>query len=49
LEGVQKLRYPDFEVIVVDDGSSDGTGDIAREYDVRIIRTSERFDGSRQV
>ena len=30
-------RYPDFEVIVVNDGSSDATGDIARRYPVRLI------------
>ena len=39
LEGIFNLDYPDFEVIVVDDGSSDATSAIAQGYDVRLIRT----------
>jgi GT2 family glycosyltransferase len=41
-EGLRRLDYPDFEVIVVDDGSTDDTAAIVREYDVRLIRTPNR-------
>jgi GT2 family glycosyltransferase len=37
-----RLEYPDFEVIVVDDGSQDDTARIAGEYDVRVITTQWR-------
>src|SRR5438309_967291 len=40
LEGLQKLRYPDYEVIVVNDGSTDATPAIARQYPVRLINSS---------
>jgi GT2 family glycosyltransferase len=41
-EGLIELDYPDFEVIVVDDGSKDRTPDIAREYGFRVISTENR-------
>ena len=42
LEGLQKLEYPNCEIIVVDDGSTDRIAAIAREYDCRLIRTENR-------
>jgi GT2 family glycosyltransferase len=42
MEGIREIEYPDFETIVVDDGSTDGVGRIAAEYGVRVIRTENR-------
>jgi O-antigen biosynthesis protein len=39
LEGVERLEYPELEVIVVDDGSTDDTAAVAADFDVRLIRT----------
>jgi GT2 family glycosyltransferase len=39
LQGIERLDYPDLEVIVVDDGSTDDTAAVAGEFDVRLIRT----------
>ncbi len=36
-EGLQRLAYPDLQVIIVNDGSRDASGSIAREYGFRVI------------
>jgi chlorobactene glucosyltransferase len=43
LESLTRLRYPDFDVLVVDDASSDGTGDVAARHGARVLRV-ERPD-----
>jgi O-antigen biosynthesis protein len=42
LEGLGRQNYPDYEVIVIDDGSTDDTAAIAAEFDVRLVRTPNR-------
>jgi GT2 family glycosyltransferase len=41
-EALCALDYPDYEVVVVDDGSSDATGEIAARHGLRVIRTENR-------
>jgi len=41
-EALQSVEYPDFEVILVDDGSQDATAAIGREFGVRVISTENR-------
>ena len=42
LDGVTALNYPRYEVIVVVDGSTDASADIARTFGVRVICTDNR-------
>ncbi|MFC1776780.1 glycosyltransferase, partial [Pseudomonadota bacterium] len=41
-EALSRISYPDVEVIVVNDGSTDETAKIAGEYDVKLISTENR-------
>jgi GT2 family glycosyltransferase len=49
-EGLMRLEYPNVEVIVVNDGSTDATPAIAGEYPFRLVTTENRgLSGARNT
>jgi glycosyltransferase involved in cell wall biosynthesis len=47
--GTARAEYPDAEIIVVDDGSDDGTGDIAEQAGATIVRHPESLGNGAAV
>jgi glycosyltransferase involved in cell wall biosynthesis len=42
LDGLQNVDYPNFEVLIVNDGSTDSTPKVASEYPFKLINTENR-------
>lgn len=42
IEGLIDMNYPQYEIIVVNDGSTDNLADIVRQYPVKLINTENR-------
>lgn len=42
LTELSRLNYPDYEIVVVNDGSKDTTPQIAKEFNVRLVSTINR-------
>ncbi|MCX7838789.1 MAG: glycosyltransferase family 2 protein [Anaerolineae bacterium] len=47
LEALRASTYAPSEIIVVDDASTDGSGDLARRFDCRVIRVDENIGAAR--
>jgi GT2 family glycosyltransferase len=47
LESLRAASFPPAEIIVVDDASTDATGDIARRFDCRVLRADENIGAAR--
>lgn len=46
LPSLASCDYPgDLEIILIDDNSSDGSGDVARSYDVKVLRLDSLTEG----